>query len=89
MISIVTANADLLTNSDGNASWSGATVQSYNTNATAWALAEYLYKAGTEYYMVPLGLAIGGGAVVAHRIFVYVSCRRFRFEEVVDANDDD
>lgn len=42
MVSIVTANHDLLTDGNGNASWSGATIQSYNTNATAWALASYL-----------------------------------------------
>jgi hypothetical protein len=52
MISIVTANAELLTDSNGSSSWSGATMQAYNTNATAWALAQYLYRAGCEYYMV-------------------------------------
>lgn len=51
----------------------GASIQSYNTNATAWALAEYLYRAGREYYMVPVGLAIGAALVIAHRIFVFVS----------------
>lgn len=71
MISIVTANADLLANGNGNSSWSGASIQSYNTNATAWALAEYLYRAGREYYMVPVGLAIGAALVIAHRIFVF------------------
>ena len=72
MVSIVTRNADVLTDGDGNASWSGATMQSYNTNATAWALAAYLYKAGQTYYMIPVGLAIGAAAVVAQRIFAYV-----------------
>lgn len=72
MVSIVTANEALLTEGDGNASWSGATMQSYNTNATAWALAAHLYKAGQTYFMVPIGLAIGAAAVIVHRIFAHV-----------------
>lgn len=76
MVSIVTSNADVLTEGDGNASWSGATMQSYNTNATAWALAAHLYKAGQTYFMVPVGLAIGAAAVVAHRIFAHVRFHR-------------
>lgn len=73
MISIVNGNRDLLVDSNGNSSWSGATMQSYNTNATSWALANYLYGSGGLYYMVPVGLAIGGGLVIIHRIFVFVS----------------
>ena len=71
MISIVNSNRDVLTDKDGNSSWSGATIQSYNTNATSWALARYLYKAGGTYEMVPVGIAIGAALVVAHRIFAY------------------
>ncbi|KAK4243546.1 OPT oligopeptide transporter [Corynascus novoguineensis] len=71
MISIVGENRDLLANTDGNSSWSGATMQSYNTNATAWALAKYLYATGATYSMVPIGLAIGFGAVIVHRVFAY------------------
>ncbi|THY68615.1 peptide transporter [Aureobasidium pullulans] len=70
MISIVSGNAELLTNGNGNASWSGATIQSYNTNASSWALAKYLYKTGTTYSAVPIGVAVGAGLVVVHRIFV-------------------
>lgn len=72
MISIVSGNAELLTNGNGNASWSGATIQSYNTNASSWALAKYLYKTGTTYSAVPIGVAVGAGLVVVHRIFVQV-----------------
>lgn len=72
MVSIVTSNEALLTEGNGNSAWSGATMQSYNTNATAWALAAYLYKAGQTYYMVPVGLAIGMAAVIVHRIFAHV-----------------
>jgi hypothetical protein len=73
MISIVNGNRNLLVNSNGNSSWSGATMQSYNTNATSWALANYLYGRGGLYYMVPVGMAVGGGLVIIHRIFAFVS----------------
>ncbi|CAG7944889.1 unnamed protein product [Penicillium nalgiovense] len=36
MNSIVSSNRALLVDGNGNSSWSGATVQSYNTNATSW-----------------------------------------------------
>ncbi|KAG0647436.1 Oligopeptide transporter 6 [Hyphodiscus hymeniophilus] len=71
MISIVNSNRALLVNGNGDSSWSGATIQSYNTNATSWALAKYLYKTGAEYAMVPIGLAIGAGVVAVHRAVVY------------------
>ncbi|EED14685.1 oligopeptide transporter, putative [Talaromyces stipitatus ATCC 10500] len=71
MISIVTSNHDILVDGNGDASWSGATVQGYNTNAASWALAKYLYKSGTTYSIVPIGLAIGAGAVVIHRVVVH------------------
>jgi len=73
MVSIVNGNRDLLINSNGDSSWSGATLQSYNTNAISWALAQYLYKTGSRYSIVPIGIAIGAGAVVVHRIIVWVS----------------
>ncbi|EPS26976.1 hypothetical protein PDE_01916 [Penicillium oxalicum 114-2] len=69
MISIVSGNRESLVNSNGDNSWSGATIQAYNTNATAWALASYLYKSGGRYSIVPIGIAIGAAAVVAHRVF--------------------
>lgn len=72
MISIVNGNRDLLINSNGDSSWSGATIQSYNTNAASWALANYLYKTGDRYAIVPLGLVIGAGFVIVHRIVFYV-----------------
>ena len=72
MISIVAGNRDALVNTNGDSSWSGATMQAYNTSATSWALSTYLYKAGQEYGMVPVGIAIGAAAVVVHRIFYQV-----------------
>lgn len=73
MISIVNNNRDLLVDGNGDSSWSGATIQSFNTNATSWALASYLYKAGARYAMVPAGLGIGAALVLVHRAFVVVS----------------
>ncbi|KAL5115216.1 hypothetical protein ACEQ8H_006890 [Pleosporales sp. CAS-2024a] len=71
MISIVAGNRDLLANKDGDSSWSGANIQSYNTNASTWALASYLYKEGKTYAIVPFGLLIGAAFVAAHRIFYH------------------
>ncbi|KAM5377925.1 hypothetical protein ACJZ2D_004829 [Fusarium nematophilum] len=85
MISIVGGNRDLLVNSNGNSSWSGATLQSYNTNATSWALASYLYKMGAKYEVVPLGLAVGAGLVVLHRIF-YHFVPKIRGFDIADIN---
>lgn len=73
MISIVTSQEDLLVNGNGDSTWSGAYIQSYNTNAASWALSEYLYKSGGRYYMVTVAIALGAAAVVLHRIFVHVS----------------
>ncbi|KAK7736156.1 hypothetical protein SLS53_007184 [Cytospora paraplurivora] len=72
MISIVGDNRALLTSGNGNSSWSGVQMQSYNTNATTWALAKYLYGKQGLYYMVPIALAIGAGAVLVHRAFTWV-----------------
>lgn len=72
MISIVNGNRELLTDGNGNNSWSGANIQSYNTNAISWALADYLFTSGSRYHLVPIGLGIGAGLVVVHRIFSYV-----------------
>lgn len=72
MISIVSGNRALLVDGNGNASWSGATMQAFNSNATSWALASYLYKAGRQYSMVPIGIVVGGAAVVVHRLFYQV-----------------
>lgn len=75
MISIVGSNRELLANTDGSSSWSGAYLQAFNTNASSWALAKYLYKAGGEYYMVPVGLAVGAGLVALQRLIIVVSFR--------------
>jgi len=84
MISIVNGNRDILVNSNGSSTWSGATMQSYNTNATSWALAKELYKTGAKYSIVPIGLAIGAGAVVIHRLIFAVKPKigKFSLEEI-------
>ncbi|KAJ4129652.1 hypothetical protein NW754_003934 [Fusarium falciforme] len=85
MISIVGSNRELLRDGDGNSSWSGATMQSYNTNATSWALAGYLYKIGKTYQIVPFGLLVGGGLVTLHRIF-YKFYPKIQNFDVADIN---
>lgn len=72
MDSIVGEHREMLVDSDGDSSWSGATIQSYNTNATSWALASSLYGIAAEYWLVPFGLLIGAGAVVVHRLIYRV-----------------
>lgn len=80
MISIITNNRELLTEGNGSNSWSGASTQSFNTNAASWALAPYLYKAGCQYKMVPIGLAFGAAAVIIHwAIYKVRDCTPFKF----------
>ncbi|KAH7391668.1 OPT oligopeptide transporter [Cadophora sp. MPI-SDFR-AT-0126] len=79
MISIVAGNRDLLRDTNGDSSWSGATIQSYNTNATSWALAKYLYKTGATYAVVPYGLLVGAGVVAIHRVVVHFKPKVGRF----------
>ncbi|KAJ5142152.1 OPT oligopeptide transporter [Penicillium atrosanguineum] len=85
MISIVRENKEVLSSTNGSNSWSGATLQAYNTSATSWALASYLYKMGGQYWMVPIGIAIGGASVVVHRIF-YQFVPKIRGFDVADIN---
>ena len=73
MISILNNNRATLIDGNGDAGWSGATIQAFNTNAASWALSKYLYKTGAPYSIVPIGLAIGFGLVAVHRLIVYVS----------------
>lgn len=72
MVLIVTKYRDLLVEGNGNSAWSGASIQSYNTAATSWALAPWLFKAGKQYEMVPIGIAIGAGVVTIHWAFYKV-----------------
>lgn len=71
--SIISANRDLLAEGNGNSSWSGATMQGFNTKAASWALSPYLYKFGAKYELIPIALAVGAAAVTLHRVFYQVS----------------
>jgi len=84
MISVVNSNRALLIDKNGDSSWSGATIQSYNTNATSWALAKYLYQTGARYSIVPIGLLIGAGIVAIHRVVCHFkpAIRGFRLDEI-------
>ncbi|TFY79230.1 hypothetical protein EWM64_g4787 [Hericium alpestre] len=61
MISITTAQADLLLDPQGNTVWSGQTVQSLNSNAVTWSLSKQLYGRNGPYFIVPMSLFIGAG----------------------------
>ncbi|CAD6449000.1 626c1573-1fe1-4a30-923a-3e4d05aaa8f5 [Sclerotinia trifoliorum] len=84
MISIINSNRELLATGNGNSSWSGASIQAFNTNAASWALAKELYKSGAKYSIVPLGLVIGAAFVLAHRIVVFFipKIRGFALNEI-------
>lgn len=73
MTAIVSGNEEMLATTDGNNAWSGASMQGYNTNARAWALAHYIYGIKSKYALVPFGLLVGVVLVVVHRVFVRVS----------------
>lgn len=73
LTSVISANRDLLAEGNGNSSWSGATMQAFNTKAASWALAPYLYKLGAKYEVIPIAVAVGAAAVIVHRVFYQVS----------------
>ncbi|KAJ7925954.1 OPT oligopeptide transporter [Mycena leptocephala] len=60
MKSIIAAHRDILTSVQGTVTWSGAGVQSFNSDAIAWgALAKQLYSPSSTYGIVPLSIIIG------------------------------
>ncbi|KGO36711.1 Oligopeptide transporter OPT superfamily [Penicillium expansum] len=78
--SIISANRDLLAEGNGNSSWSGATMQGFNTKAASWALSPYLYKFGAKYELIPIALAVGAAAVTLHRVFYQFVPKIGRFD---------
>ncbi|KAJ7293747.1 OPT oligopeptide transporter [Mycena rebaudengoi] len=57
---IITTHRDILLSVQGTNTWSGASVQSFNSDAIAWgALAKHLYSPGSTYGIVPLSIIIG------------------------------
>lgn len=64
--SIIESHRELLFDTHGNYAWSGAYFQGQNTQATSWALSRDLFSLDSDYFIVPIGLAIGVLAVIAH-----------------------
>ncbi|KAK8127642.1 OPT oligopeptide transporter protein-domain-containing protein [Apiospora sp. TS-2023a] len=72
MMSITEAQRDILLSIEGTHIWSGAHLQSFNTQAVTWGgLSKYMYSWGSTYQWVPLGLVLGFAAPLplyfAHR----------------------
>jgi OPT family oligopeptide transporter len=60
MVSITDAQRDILLSVQGTHIWSGANIQSFNTQAITWGgLAKYMHSWGSTYQWVPLGFVIG------------------------------
>ncbi|KAJ6519993.1 OPT oligopeptide transporter [Mycena sanguinolenta] len=60
MRSIVSAHREILESVQGTNTWSGAGVQSFNSNAVSWgALAKELYSPSSTYALIPLSIIIG------------------------------
>lgn len=64
--SIIASHRELLFDTNGNYAWSGAYFQNQNTQATSWALARDIFSLDSDYFIVPIGLAIGVGIVGLH-----------------------
>ncbi|KAL0057794.1 hypothetical protein AAF712_015552 [Marasmius tenuissimus] len=57
---VISANRDLLLSVQGTNVWSGAVVQSFNSDAIAWgALAKHLYTPSGRYGIIPMSILIG------------------------------
>ncbi|KAK8868122.1 OPT oligopeptide transporter protein-domain-containing protein [Apiospora arundinis] len=72
MMSITEAQRDILLSIEGTHIWSGAHLQSFNTQAVTWGgLSKYMYSWGSTYQWVPMGLVLGFAAPLplyfAHR----------------------
>jgi hypothetical protein len=59
MISVVTAQRDILLSPTGTNIWSGQVTQSLNSQAVTWSLAKQLYGSDGPYFIIPLSLIIG------------------------------
>ena len=56
---IVSSKRAILLDPEGNNTWSGSTIQSFNSEAVTWSLAKQMYSSHGRYVIVPLGLVIG------------------------------
>ncbi|KDR80162.1 hypothetical protein GALMADRAFT_61865 [Galerina marginata CBS 339.88] len=59
MISVVTAQRDILLSPTGTNVWSGQVPQGLNSAAVTWSLAKELYGFNGPYWIIPMGLVIG------------------------------
>lgn len=59
MVSIVTAQREILLSPTGSNVWSGQVVQSLNSQAVTWSMAKQVYGLSGAYYMIPFALVIG------------------------------
>lgn len=66
MTTIVTAQREVLMDPIGTRVWSGASMQSLNSQAITWALAKQIYGVNGRYLIVPLGLVVGLALPVLH-----------------------
>jgi len=76
MVSITGAQRELLLKPTGNNVWSGQIVQSLNSNAITWSLANQLYGPSGPYFIIPMGIVIGFGATFVHWLICKVSWQR-------------
>ncbi|GAA5835259.1 hypothetical protein JCM11251_006662 [Rhodosporidiobolus azoricus] len=80
---VISAQRELLLDTQGSNIWSGQQVQSFNSQAVAWgALAKHLYGSGSTYQIIPfcilIGLAVPLPFYVLHRFFP-----KLKFDQVV------
>ncbi|EME47911.1 hypothetical protein DOTSEDRAFT_146951 [Dothistroma septosporum NZE10] len=75
MTVIVNAKKTILLDSQGNNIWSGAWMQSLNSQAITWALAKEVYGTAGQYLVVPMGLIIGLALLVIHWALIRISPR--------------
>ena len=59
MISVVTAQREVLLDPQGTNVWSGQVTQSLNSQAVTWSLAKQLYGASGPYFIIPMSLVVG------------------------------
>lgn len=62
MISVVTAQRDVLLDPQGTNVWSGQVTQSLNSAAVTWSLAKELYGVHGPYFIIPMSLVVGMAA---------------------------
>ncbi|KAK0471706.1 OPT oligopeptide transporter [Armillaria novae-zelandiae] len=57
---VINANRDILLSIQGTNVWSGASIQSFNSDAITWGgLARYLYQPSGRYGIIPMSILIG------------------------------